>query len=140
MRCLEIPVHLELANMSYKTVEDILSIYRLSEGDLSQVCSKEHRDKLTMRINNWKAVGAALGFTREELDMIDGGFPNEEQKKTILLFHWSMRDGKEATYLSLAKSLFSGGLLDLLQELCVLLTKTTPICSGMPGSPHSSGN
>ena len=107
---------------SFMSFEEILAIHRLSERDLSQVCSKEHRDELTKRINDWKAVGAALGFTQEELDMIDGGFPNEEQKKTTLLFQWSMRDKKEATHLNLARSLFTGGLLDLLQELCVLLT------------------
>ena len=47
---------------------------------------------------------------------------------TIMFFQWSMRDGKEATYLNLAKILFAGGLLDLLQELCVLLSvpRATP--------------
>ena len=100
--------------------EDILAKYHLSEGDLNCVCSKEHRDELTKRINDWKAVGAALGFTQEELDMIDSGFPDEEQKKTTLLFQWSMRDKKDATCLNLAKLLFAGGLLDLLQELCSL--------------------
>ena len=114
--------------------EEILAIHRLSEGDLSQVCSKEHRNELTKRINDWKAVGDALGFAWEELDMIDGGFPNEEQKKTALLIQWSMRVGKEATYLNLAQLLFAGGLLELLQDLCVLLrapraTPTTPAAS-----------
>ena len=126
--------------------EEILSIHRLSEGDLYQICSKEHRDEVTRRIKDWKAVGVALGFTQEELDMIDGGFQSEEQKKTALLFQWSMRDKKEATYLNLAKLLFAGGLLDLLQELCVLLSEATPtILAGTyrygliirPGKLHS---
>ena len=101
---------------------EILAIHHLSEGDLSQVCSKEHRDELTKRINDWKAVGAALGFTQEELDMIDSGYENDDQRKTTFFIQWCMRVGKEATYLNLAKLLFAGGMLDLLQELCILLT------------------
>ena len=108
--------------------EEILVIHRLSEGDLSQVCSKEHRDELAKRINDWKAVGAALGFTQEQLDIIDSGYDTVDQKKTALFVQWSMRDGKEATYLNLTKLIFARGMLDLLQELCVLLAmpRATP--------------
>ena len=106
--------------------EEILAIHYLSEEYLTRICSKEHRDELTKRMKNWKAAGVALGFTQEELDMIDGGLTNEEQKKTTLLLQWSMREKKEATYLNLAKSLFAGGLLYLLQELCSLVPRATP--------------
>ena len=106
--------------------EEILAIHCLSEEPLTEICSKEHRDELTKRMKDWKAVGAALGFTQEELDMIDGGLTNEEQKKTTLLLQWSMREKKNATYLNLAKSLFAGGLVDLLQELCSLVPRATP--------------
>ena len=118
------------ASMSI-SFEEFLANHRLSKGDLSHVCSKEHRDELTKRINDWKAVGAALRFTQKELDMIDSGYENDDQKKTTLLIQWCMRVGKEATYLNLAKLLFTGGMLDLLHQLCVLLkapgtTPTTP--------------
>ena len=107
--------------------EEILAIHCRSGGNLTRMCSKEHRDELTKRMKDWKAVGAALGFTREDLDMIDSGpFTNEEQKKATLLFQWGMREKKNATYLNLAKSLFAGGLVDLLQELCSLVPSATP--------------
>ena len=106
--------------------EEILSIHRLNEGDLNQICSKEHINEVTKRIKDWKAMGAALGFTQEELDTIDSGYESDDQKKTTLFIQWSMRIGKEATYLNLAKLLFAGGLLDLLQELCVVVPRTTP--------------
>ena len=61
--------------------EEILTIHCLSEEYLTRICSKEHKDKFSKRMKNWKAVGAALGFTREVLDSIDSGFTNEEQKK-----------------------------------------------------------
>ena len=106
--------------------EEILTIHCLSEEYLTRICSKEHKDKFTKRMKNWKAVGAALGFTREVLDLIDSGFTNEEQKKATLLFQWSMREKENATYLNLAKSLFAGGQGDLLQELCILVPRATP--------------
>ena len=108
--------------------EEFLAIHCLSEEYLTRTCSKEHRDELTKRMKDWKAAGAALGFTQEELDMIDSGpfTLNEEQKKATLLFQWNMREKKNATYLNLAKSLFAGGLVDLLQELCSLVPRATP--------------
>ena len=115
-------------------LEEILAIHGLEERDLDQKCSIEHREEFAKRIKNWKVVGAALGFTQEELDMIDSGFPSEEQKKTALLFQWSMRDKKEATYLNLAKLLFAGEQLDLLQVLCSIIAKAT---STTPAGQHS---
>ena len=107
-------------------LKDILANYCLNEKDLKQVCSKEHRNELTKRINDWKAVGVALGFTQEQLDIIDNSFEGEEQKKTVLFVQWNMRDVKEATYLNLAKLLFAGGQLELLQEVCTIVSKATP--------------
>ena len=99
--------------------EEIIAIHCLREEHLTRICSKEHRDELTKRMKDWKAVGAALGFTREELDMIDGGLTNEEQKKATLLFQWNMREKRNATYSNLAKSLFAGGLVDLVVVWCL---------------------
>ena len=117
------------------SLKDVLAIHRLDEGNLNQTCSQQHKDELTKRIKNWKAVGVALGFTQEHLESINNHFQSDEQKKTVLLFQWSTRDGNEATYLNLAKLLFDGGLLDLLQELCGLLTKAQPTSP----APCSSG-
>ena len=103
------------------SLKEILITHGLNEKDLGEICSNEHRDELTKTITDWKAVGAALGFTQEELDIIDSGFPSEEQKKTALLFQWSMRDKKEATYFRLAEYLFAGRLLYLLDELCRII-------------------
>ena len=121
-------------NSMTTSLEEVLAIHRFREGDLSLVCSREHRDEFTKRIKDWKAVGAALGFTREYLASIDNNFQSDEQKRTILLFQWSTRDGTEATYLNLAKLLFAGGQLDLLQELCKLVPRATP--SIPAGQPH----
>ena len=107
------------------SLKHILAAYRLNERDLKQTCSKEHRDEFATRILDWKAVGAVLGFTQEELDMIDGEHEDDDQKKSTLLFQWSIRFGKEATYLKLAKHLFAEALLDLLQQLCTILSKAT---------------
>ena len=113
------------------SLKEVLAAHGLNEKDLGKICSSEHRDELIGTITNWKEVGAALGFTQEDLDMIASGFPSEEQKKAALLFQWSMRDKKEATYFRLAKFLFAGGLLYLLDELCRIInfSKATPIAS-----------
>ena len=112
-------------------LKEILATHGLTETDLGQICSREHRDELAGTITNWKEVGIALEFTQEDLNVIDGGIQSEEQKKTALLFQWSMRDKKEATYLRLAEFLFDRRLLSLLDELCRIINfnKPTPMAS-----------
>ena len=124
-----------MATTGTRCLEEILAIHCLSEGDLNQIYSKEHRDELINKIKDWKVVGAALGFSQKELDLIDSGYENDNQKKTGLFVQWSMRDGEEATYLKLANVLFAGKQLDLLQELCVLLTKAKPSISELVQLP-----
>ena len=116
------------------SLEEILAVHHLDRRYLNQICSKERRDELTKRIKDWKTVGVALGFTQDELDMIDSGYEKDSQKKTTLLIQWSMRERKRATYINLAKLLFAGGLLDPLKDLCSILTEAMPAsptpCSG----------
>ena len=111
------------------SLKGILAIHRLDERNLNRACSNEHRNELTKRIKDWKAVGAAMGFTQKELDMIDSGYEKDGQKKTTLFIQWSMRDGKEATYLNLAKLLIAGKQLDLLEQLCTIIKLATPTSS-----------
>ena len=107
-------------------LDDFLAAHRLDRRDLQRVCSKVHRDEFSKRINrDWKAVGTVLGLSQEQLDAIDAEYESEEQKKTVLFDQWSEMDGEKATYLKLAEMLFAGQL-NLLQELCLILTDTTP--------------
>ena len=106
-------------------LDDFLTAHRLDRRDLRRICSKEHRDEFAKRIRDWKAVGAVLGFTQEQLDAIDAEHNSEEQKKTILFDQWSEDNGEKATYLKLAELLFAGQL-NLLQELCLILASATP--------------
>ena len=106
---------------------EILATRGLDRNSLMEILSKEDRQELCERIQNWKAVGVALGFTQEELNKIDNSFENDEGKKRNLFWKWIVRHRREATYLKLAQVLFDGGLRHPLGELCdVLLTKATP--------------
>ena len=113
-----------------QTLDEIFANYNQSEENLTRLCSDEHRDELAKKIKDWKSVGPALRFNQRELNMIDNGYENDDQKKTTLLIQWSMRKGKGATYLNLAKLLFDGGLLDPLTELCCILARATPRSTG----------
>ena len=116
------------------TLSDILAVHGLDENDLRRTLSKEHRQELTERIENWKAVGAVLGFDQDELDVIDQEYENVQQKKTNLLVQWIVRHRGEAT-LKLAEQLFTGERMDLLKDLCSILAseKSTNPSSGVLG-------
>ena len=108
------------------TLSDILAVQGLDENALRRTLSKEHRQELTERIENWKAVGAVLGFDQDELDFIDQEYENVQLKKTNLFVQWIVRHRSEATYLKLAEQLFTGERMDLLKDLCGILASDTP--------------
>ena len=108
------------------TLSQTLAVHGLSESNLTRTVSKAHRQEFIKKIVDWKVVGAALGFAEEELDIIDDGYENDEQKKTNLFIQWSVRHREEATYLKLAQLLFNGGLRDLLESLCAILKSDKP--------------
>ena len=117
------------------TLSEILAVHGLDKNDLRRTLSKEHRQELTERIENWKAVGAVLGFDQDELDVIDQQYNKTKQKMTNLFVRWIVRHRGEATYLKLAEQLFTGERIDLLKDLCGILasdTSTNP-SSGVSG-------
>ena len=107
------------------TLSEILAVQGLDENDLMRTLSKKHRQQLTERIENWKAVGAVLGFDQDEVDFIDQEYENVQQKKTNLFVQWIVRHRGEATYLKLAEQLFTGEKMDLLMYLCGILASDT---------------
>ena len=110
---------------SSTALSEILAVHGLSENGLRRTLSKEHRQELTERIENWKAVGAVLGFDQDELDVIDQEYENVQQKTTNLFVQWIVRHRGEATCLKLAEQLFTGEKMDLLKDLCGILASDT---------------
>ena len=108
------------------SLSEILFTHGLDESILKRTLSKEDRQEFCERIKEWKTVGAALGFTQEELDIIDDQYENDEGKKNILFWKWIVKHRREATYLKLTQVLFDGGLTDLLEDLCAILMKAAP--------------
>ena len=107
-------------------LDEILATHGLDKNSLMEILSKEDRQELCERIQDWKAVGVVLGFTQEEVKKIDNSFENVEGKKNNLFWKWIMKHRREATYLKLAQVLFEGGLRDLLEDLCAIIVGTMP--------------
>ena len=108
------------------SLSEILATHGLHENALKRTVAKEDKLELAKRINDWKAVGVALGFTQEELDLYDDAFDTDELKKNNIIIQWTIKYRKEATYFKLAQVLFDGGIKDLLKDLCAILMKSTP--------------
>ena len=108
------------------SLSDILATHGLHKNALKEAVAKEDKLVLAKRIKDWKAVGVALGFTQEDLDLYDDAFETDELKKNNIIIQWTVKHRKEATYLKLAQVLFDGGMTDLLKVLCAILKKSTP--------------
>lgn len=98
------------------------------EGVDGQI-SKEHRKGLALKLSDWKAVGALLQFTEKEIDAIDSGYSTDDEKRVVLLESWNEREGKQATYLNLARLFVDGQRQDLVDCLKMVL-RTTPTSLG----------
>ena len=107
------------------SLSEILATHGLVENVLKRTVTKEDKLKLAKRIQDWKVVGVTLGFVQEDLDLYDDAFETDELKKNNIIIQWTVKHRREATYLKLAQALFDGGLRDLLEDLCDILTEAT---------------
>ena len=119
-------LHMRRANMataSCPSLEDLLSHYELQRKDLEAVCPQEVRDRIALKLEDWKMVGRFLKFPPEKLKAIDRENETEDQRRVALLDEWGKREGKGATYLKLAEVLHQRGRSDLVGILCNELKK-----------------
>ena len=84
-------------------LEDILSRYRLNEEDLDRECPRDVVLEVVVKLDDWQMV---LCYSKETLRKIEIENRTEDQRKVALLDNWSRREGKDATYLKLARVLY----------------------------------
>ena len=82
------------------------------------MCPRKVRDRIALKLEDWKMVGRCLKFPPEKLKAIDRENETEDQRRVALLDDWSKREGKGATYLKLAEVLHQRGRGDLVEMLC----------------------
>ena len=113
-----------MATVSCPSLEELLSHHGLQREDLESVCPQEVRDRIALKLEDWKMVGRCLKFLPEKLKAIDRENETEDQRRVALLDNWGKREGKGATYLKLAEVLHQRGRSDLVEMLCDELRKS----------------
>ena len=114
----------DMATLSCPNLEDLLAHYDLQRKDLESVCPQEVRDRIALKLEDWKMVGRCFKFPPEKLTAIHRENETEEQRRVALLDEWGKREGKGATYLKLAEVLHQRGRSDLVEMLCDELRKS----------------
>ena len=112
-----------MATVSCPSLEDLLSHHGLQRKALESECPQEVRDRIALKLEDWKMVGRCLKFSPEKLKAIDRENETEDQRKVALLDDWAKREGKGATYSKLAEALHQRGRSDLIEMLCNELKK-----------------
>ena len=102
---------------------DIFNRFDLETKDLILECPRIIRNKVAVKLIDWKVFGAFLGFPPEKLASIDVECHSEDERKIALLDCWHEREGEDATCLRLAEVLYDRNRRDLVCYLCEL-TKT----------------
>lgn len=99
-------------------LEDILSRYRLNEEDLDRECPRNVMLEVAVKLDDWQMFGYFLYYSKETLRKIEIENRTEDQRKVALLDDWRRREGKDATYLKLARVLYRRDRRDLVEFLC----------------------
>ena len=107
------------------------------------MCPREVRDRIALKLEDWKMVGRFLKLPAEKLTAIEVDNKTEEYRRVALLDDWEKREGNGATYLKLAEALHHRGRSDLVKLLCDELksiatsmeSKELPIAKDIKKSP-----
>ena len=106
------------------SLKEVLSQQGLKKKDLESVCPRNVRNKVAVKLADWKMVGHCFNFSRSKLAAIDRESETEDQRRVALLDTWGEREGKGATYLKLAEVLHQRERGDLIEMLCDELRKS----------------
>lgn len=108
------------------SLEELLFHHGLKDKELQLVCPRHVRDKIALKLADWKITGRFFGLPREKLTAIEHDNDTEEQRRVALLDVWGEREGKRATCFKLAEVLHQGERSDLVEVLCdAIKTLTT---------------
>ena len=99
------------------SLEDLLSHHGLKIKDLERPCPLHVRNKVAVKLVDWKMVGHCFNISKEKLAAIDHENDTEDQRKVALLDTWSEREGNAASYLKLADVLHQRERNDLVEFL-----------------------
>ena len=116
-------------------LDSILSGCNLARKDLEVVCTKSCRNKIALKIGDWKSVASLLDFCRDEIDTIDGANLTQEQKKLALFDRWGEKYGKQATFIKLAEVFHDLGRRDFIEKLCELIKSSQTECAETESTP-----
>ena len=108
-------------------LEEILSQYNIAREDLDEECSPGIRYEIAVQIIDWKMIGYYFGIPKEKLVAIEEENRTAEQRRVDLLCTWSMREGRQATYLKLIKALYHRDRRDLVETVCKLIRQNSII-------------
>ena len=108
-------------------LEEILSQNDIAREDLDKECSQGIRYEIAIQIIDWKMIGHYFGIPKEKLVAIEEENRTEEQRRVELLYTWSMREGRQATYYKLINALYHQDRRDLVETVCKLIRQNSII-------------
>ena len=101
------------------TLDELLSYYGLEREQ--EKCSREIRNKIAIKIINWKNIGRCLGISEEKLVAIECDNRSEEERRIATLNTWHEQQGYRATYLQLITTLYDQDYRNLAGTLCEMI-------------------
>ena len=101
------------------SLEDILK--DIPHEKLNQPCRDDHLSEIALSITDWQSIAPFLGLTEAEIEEIEGDRAKTRPQKIAMLWKWSKRFGRKATYRKLVKVFWKLKRADLVEEVRELL-------------------
>ena len=102
---------------------------------LDQLCRDDHLSEIALSLTDWQSMAPFLGLTEGEEREIEEDSRPAKRRKVAMLRRWKEKYGKKATYRKLAKVFWKLERIDLVEELCEILSE----CSHSDNDASSGG-
>ena len=107
--------------MAAITLDELLKETQVCPKKLNECASDNHIREIALLLPSWRRVAQYLELNENDLDDIEQGGKDEQDKRLKALQKWKCKFSFKATYMKLVAVLLSLTRADIAEKICYLL-------------------
>ena len=118
--------------MAAITLEELLKKVGVSPEKLNEPISDDHLRAIALFLPSWRNVATYLELSEKDMDDVEQGGKNEQDKRLKSLKKWKGKFAFKATYRKFMEVLLSLTMADVAEKVCCLLKGTVYLFFARP--------
>ena len=114
------------------TLEELLKKVGVCPEKLNESISDDHVCAIALFLPSWQTVATYLELSEKDLDDVEQGGKDEQDKRLKSLQKWKGKFGFKATYRKLVEVLLSLAMAKIAEKVCCLLKGTVSLFHAHP--------